>query len=143
MACTMRGPRSRAGLIAYPVVAPRDRPMPQTRLPTRYGPRPAAGPDAETLFEKIAPTTKTSTKVPMTSLSKFATVLRIAGAVQNSGAHGSRAAVLHHERGEGIDPGAGIGDAAHRLEVRAQALRRHLHPHVPAACAVDEAQVGV
>src|SRR6266436_1124947 len=82
MACAMRGPRSRAGLIAYPVGPPRDIPMPQTRLPTRYGPSPAAGPAAETRFEKIAPTTKTSTKVAMISLSKFVTVLRIAGAVQ-------------------------------------------------------------
>src|SRR5207244_12573033 len=82
IAWAMRCPRSRAGLIAYPVVLPRDRPMPHTRLPTRYGPSPAAGPAAETLFEKIAPTTKTRTKVAMISLSKFATVLRIAGAVQ-------------------------------------------------------------
>src|SRR5262244_3580231 len=58
--------------------------MPQTRLATRYGPRPAAGGVPETLFEKIAPTTKTSTNVPMISLTKFATVFRIAGAVQNT-----------------------------------------------------------
>src|SRR6266446_3481305 len=82
IACAMRGPRSRAGLMAYPVGPPSDRPMPQTRLPTRYGPSPTAGPAVETLLEKIAPTTKTSTNVAITSLSKFVTVLRIAGAVQ-------------------------------------------------------------
>src|SRR5437867_7990386 len=82
IACAMRGPRSRAGLIAYPVGPPSDNPIPQTKLPTRYGPSPEAGPVAETPLEKIAPTTKTSTKVAMTSLSKFVTPLRIAGAVQ-------------------------------------------------------------
>src|SRR5215470_12905093 len=58
--------------------------MPHTRLPTKYGPRPDAGPPADTLFEKIALTTKTSTNVPMISLTKFANVFRIAGAVQNT-----------------------------------------------------------
>src|SRR5260370_41638633 len=82
MACAMRGPRSRAGLIAYPVGPPRDKPMPQTRLPTRDGPSPAGGPVAETLLEKIAPTTNTSTKVAIVSLNRFVNVFRIAGAVQ-------------------------------------------------------------
>src|SRR5258708_34799313 len=77
----MRGPRSRAGLIAYPVGPPRERPMPQTRLPTRYGPSPAAGPAAETPFEKIAPTTNTSTKNAKILLSKFQKALRNARAV--------------------------------------------------------------
>src|SRR5215468_6362074 len=58
--------------------------MPHTRLPTKYGPRPDAGPPADTLFEKIAPTAKTSTNVPMISLTKFANIFRIAGAVQNT-----------------------------------------------------------
>src|SRR6266478_4014866 len=80
--CASRGPRSRAGLIAYPVVPPSESPIPQTRLPTRYGPRPAAGPVAATLFEKIAPTTKTRTKVAMISLNRFEIEARIAGAVQ-------------------------------------------------------------
>src|SRR6267154_2099557 len=58
--------------------------MPQTKLPTEYGPSAAAGPFAETLFEKIAPATKTKTNVAITSLIKFVTVFRIAGAVQNT-----------------------------------------------------------
>lgn len=32
MACITRGPKSRAGLIAYPVGPPRDRPMPDPLL---------------------------------------------------------------------------------------------------------------
>ena len=36
----MRGPRSRAGLMAYPVVPPSERPMAHTSMPTRYGPSP-------------------------------------------------------------------------------------------------------
>src|SRR6267378_6084929 len=56
--------------------------MPQTRAATRYGPRPAAGPEVATAFEKMAPTTKTKTKVPTISLTRFAPNLRIAGAVQ-------------------------------------------------------------
>src|SRR5260370_40301597 len=89
----MRGPRSRAGLIAYPVGPPRDRPMPQTKLPTRYGPSPAAGPVGETLLEKIAPTTKTSTKVAIISLSKLVAALRIAGAVQKHPSLGAASSV--------------------------------------------------
>src|SRR5437763_2468632 len=38
----MRGPRSRAGLIAYPVVPPNESPIPHTKAPTRIGPRTAA-----------------------------------------------------------------------------------------------------
>src|SRR6516164_5801211 len=82
MACARRGPKSRAGLIAYPVVPPKDKPIPQTRLATREGPSALAGPVKETAFEKIAPTTKTRTNVPMNSLTTFAQTLRIAGAVQ-------------------------------------------------------------
>src|SRR5882762_6542466 len=41
----------------------------------------ATGPAAG-LFEKIAPTTKTSTKVPITSLNRFGMNRRMAGAVQ-------------------------------------------------------------
>src|SRR5439155_18246366 len=37
-ACASRGPKSRAGLIAYPVGPPNDRPMAHTRIPTRNGP---------------------------------------------------------------------------------------------------------
>ena len=69
MACAMRGPRSRAGLMAYPVGAtqresdPPDQASHQIRSETRGRNRCAA-----TAFEKIAPTTKTKTKVPMISL---------------------------------------------------------------------------
>ena len=37
-----RGPKSLAGLIAYPVVPPKDMPIPHTRLPTKYGPSPTS-----------------------------------------------------------------------------------------------------
>src|SRR6266446_3868911 len=57
----MRGPRSRAWLMAHPVVPPSDRPMAHTSTPTRYGPRAAAGPIKATFFEKIAATTVTRT----------------------------------------------------------------------------------
>src|SRR5208282_2865507 len=79
----MRGPKSRAGLIAYPVVAPSERPIPQTKDATRYGPSPAPTPLAETSFEKIAAITNTSTRVARISLTRFHAALRIAGAVQN------------------------------------------------------------
>jgi PAS domain S-box-containing protein len=78
-ACAIRGPRSRAGLIAYPVVPPSERPITQTKQPTRYGPSPGAIP-LERALEKIAPTTNTSTNVPMISLMRLANTLRIAGA---------------------------------------------------------------
>src|SRR5277367_4306279 len=78
----MRGPKSRAGLMAYPVVPPSESPMPHTSAPTRYGPRPPAGPVAATCFEKIVATTNTSVSVPITSLMKFHAGLRIAGTVQ-------------------------------------------------------------
>src|ERR1700678_670207 len=81
-AWAMRGPKSRAGLIAYPVVAPSDRPIPQTSAPTRYGPKPAESPFAATAFENIAPTENTRTNVPEISLIKFHPNARIAGAVQ-------------------------------------------------------------
>src|SRR5882762_4297859 len=82
IACAMRGPRSRAGLIAYPVGPPSDIPIPQTRLPARYGPSPAAGPAPETRYEKIASLTKTSTKVSLISLNNYVIVLWFAGALR-------------------------------------------------------------
>src|SRR6266852_3410770 len=83
-AWAIRGQRSRAGLMAYPVVPPSERPIAQTRHPTRYGPSPAAGPSFATAFAKIAPTMNTRTKVPMISLMRLAATLRIAGAVQKT-----------------------------------------------------------
>jgi len=68
--------------MAYPVVPPRESPIPQTNAATRYRPKPEAGPDVATALEKIAPTTKTRTSVPTISLTRFAPNLRIAGAVQ-------------------------------------------------------------
>src|SRR5690606_29083274 len=63
-AWAMRGARSRAGLMAYPVGPPRLAPMPTTMSATASGPRP----------DGVLPetTTKnTSTKVAMTSVRKF------------------------------------------------------------------------
>lgn len=57
--------------------------MPQTSAPTRYGPNPDAGPEAVTALEKMAPATKTRTRVPRISLIRFVPKRRIAGAVQN------------------------------------------------------------
>lgn len=37
-ACMIRGPKSRAGFIAYPVVPPRDRPITQTKKVTGIAP---------------------------------------------------------------------------------------------------------
>src|SRR6267154_6854713 len=79
IACVRRGPKSRAGFIAYPVVPPRESPTPHTRLATRYGPRPLASPPAATALEKIAPTTNTRTNVAMISLKRLGSALRIAG----------------------------------------------------------------
>src|SRR5258708_24134487 len=78
------GARWRAGLIAYPVGPPSESPTPHTRLPTRYGPSPAAGPAADTFFEKIANTTNTRANVAMASLKKFAGKSRIAGEFKNT-----------------------------------------------------------
>src|SRR5882757_9192365 len=80
-AWAMRGPRSRAGLIAYPVDPPNESPIPQTNAPTRIGPRPAATPAGATRFENRAVATITKTKVPSTSLKKFQSGRYTAGAV--------------------------------------------------------------
>src|SRR5215472_16929159 len=79
--CASRGPRSRAGLIAYPVVPPSDRPIPQTSAPTSTGPNPGATPAGAIRFEKSAVATSTSTNVPTTSLRKFQNGAYTAGAV--------------------------------------------------------------
>src|SRR5882724_11329779 len=80
-AWAIRGPRSRAGLIAYPVDPPNESPIPQTNAPTRIGPRPAATPAGATRFENRAVATITRTKVPSTSLKKFQNGRYTAGAV--------------------------------------------------------------
>jgi hypothetical protein len=78
----MRGPKSRAGLIAYPVVASGDRPIAHTSTPTRKGPSAAAGRAVATLLEKIAAAVSTSTNVPMNSLKRFAPRLGMASIVE-------------------------------------------------------------
>ena len=82
IACAILGARSRAGLIAYPVVPPSESPIPHTSTPTRYGPIPTAS--SGEIFAKIDPTPTSSTVVPMISLIRFAGVFRIAGPVQNT-----------------------------------------------------------
>ena len=42
IACMIRGPKSRAGLMAYPVVPPNPNPIPHTKIPTKKGPRPCS-----------------------------------------------------------------------------------------------------
>src|SRR5659263_393130 len=76
-ACTMRGPRSRAGLMAYPVGPPRLAPMPTTMRATASGPRPDGDLPADTIQN-------TSTNVPRTSVTKFQPYERIAGPVENT-----------------------------------------------------------
>ena len=71
-ACAMRGPRSRAGLMAYPVGPPREAPMPTTRRATGSAPSGPSPPVAVSGHPTPKPiTTKTSTKVPMISVTRF------------------------------------------------------------------------
>ena len=53
----------------------------KSKAPTKYGPRPAAGPLAETCFEKMAAMLSTRSKVSISSARIFATAQRIAGPV--------------------------------------------------------------
>jgi hypothetical protein len=66
----IRGPRSRAGLIAYPVGPPSDMPIETTRNATRSVFRPPArtGPWKLPVKNRIP---NTSTQVPTTSVTKF------------------------------------------------------------------------
>src|SRR5262249_12143308 len=72
-----RGPRSRAGLIAYPVVPPRQRPIAQTIVATNVVSRPVGSP----LLSATAEATKTRPKVPTASDRTLAGMFRIAGPV--------------------------------------------------------------
>src|SRR5665647_252462 len=74
MKCAMRGPRSRAGLIAYPVGPPRLAPIPTISRPTASGPSPDG-------VCPLTTTQNTSTKVPMASVTKFQPYERMAGPV--------------------------------------------------------------
>src|SRR5690625_6700330 len=75
-ACAILGPRSRAGLIAYPVVPPKDIPIATIKAPTINGFNPSVKSFAPMNIKPI-----TRTKVPMISLTKFEKGLRIAGIV--------------------------------------------------------------
>src|SRR5262245_10205363 len=80
-----RGPKSRAGLIAYPVGPPSDSPIANTSNPTSNGPNPVAQPAPERLpVDGIVSEPKTSAAVPMISQIKFPATSRIAGAVQKT-----------------------------------------------------------
>src|SRR5580658_6284670 len=82
IAWATRGPKSRAGFIAYPVGPPRLRPSAHTRTPHNHGPNPGGRPLADTaLLPKLKPTTIRQV-VAMISVSRFAGRLRMAGAVQ-------------------------------------------------------------
>ena len=93
----IRGPRSRAGLIAYPVGPPNANPITRTRSATGSAPVARTPPTVmvpvmpATLINRppenlmaIATTPKTSMKVPMISVTRLAAVLRIAGPVQKT-----------------------------------------------------------
>ena len=82
----MRGPRSRAGLIAYPVGPPSDRPMTRTSRPTGRAPvssHPPVARSAAKTCGTIARIPNTNMNVPTISVIRFAAVLRIAGPVEN------------------------------------------------------------
>src|SRR5215831_17310747 len=70
-ACATRGPRSRAGLIAYPVVPPKDSPIDHTSMETKYGLMPGASPTGASDREPIAAITTISNVVPVISQNKL------------------------------------------------------------------------
>src|SRR4051794_8220369 len=81
-ACAMRGAKSRAGLMAYPVGPPRLSPITQTSTPQNQGLKPGARPvGPKDLLPKLKPTT-IKQMVAIISVSKLAGNFRIAGAVQ-------------------------------------------------------------
>src|SRR6266849_321584 len=83
-ACARRGPKSRAGFIAYPVDPPRPRPIAHTRTPHSHGPNPAGRPVDDTdLLTKLKPTTIRQI-VAIVSVSRLAGRFRMAGAVQKT-----------------------------------------------------------
>src|SRR5205807_4200527 len=71
-ACATRGPKSLAGLIAYPVGPPRLNPMTHTSTPQNHGLNPGAKPaGASSLLPKLKPTTIRQT-VTIISHNRFA-----------------------------------------------------------------------
>src|SRR4030081_1706111 len=85
-ACAMRGPRSRAGLIAYPVGPPSESPMAITITPTSKGPNPFARSEPGTKLpgERTARSASTSANPPMNSDRRLAPGCRIAVVVENT-----------------------------------------------------------
>src|SRR5271154_2601860 len=82
IAWARRGPKSRAGFIAYPVGPPRLRPSAQTSTPHNHGPNPGGSPvDDTALLPKLKPT-RIRQVVAIISVSRFAGRLRIAGVEQ-------------------------------------------------------------
>ena len=80
IACAKRGPKSLAGLIAYPVNPPSDIPIETMIANTRSFPTP--GSTSPTCAKPLI--ANTSTKVPTASLKKFNTGFGIEGPVQNT-----------------------------------------------------------
>ncbi len=76
-ACMMRGPKSLAGLIAYPVGPPKDKPSPNINTPTIRGFNPSVN-----SFVPIANKAKRSIKVAINSVMKFDILCLIAGPVE-------------------------------------------------------------
>ena len=70
--------------MAYPVVPPRDSPIPHTTIATRYGASPGAGPAAANVFDPIAAIASSRTAVAISSHRKLQNGLRTAGEVQNT-----------------------------------------------------------
>src|SRR5690625_6391123 len=75
----MRGPKSLAGLIAYPVGPPKDRPMARINTPTTIGFNPSVN-----SFVPMNSKPKTKINVPIISVIKLAKGFFIAGIVANT-----------------------------------------------------------
>ena len=76
----MRGPKSRAGLMAYPVGPPNPIPMPATSNATGN----ASNAPSELVGADAANAPKASTNVPMSSVKKLENEWRMAGEVLNT-----------------------------------------------------------
>src|SRR6267143_6248358 len=93
IALATRGPKSRAGLIAYPVGPPRPRPMAHTRIPHNHGPIPIGRPVVDTAgLPKLKPTTIRQV-VAIISLNRFEGRLRMAGVLQKTASFASASSV--------------------------------------------------
>jgi hypothetical protein len=85
--CIILGPKSLAGLIAYPVVPPNDKPIAQTKKATGIAPNePKPITDCVSLTEAFVKykIVKTNTNVPTISLNKLENKFLIAGTVQKT-----------------------------------------------------------